>query len=132
MNEYLNISQIENYLVGLLKPLSKNVFAASLPTTLKDGYEDMILVDCGDNVNNDSEYGRSFGSALVNIFLFAKPNSNGKKNVKRFNQLENAINDIIENTHHKHYTITELYRSQDYDTNIDYHFIVVAIKLIIH
>lgn len=132
MNEHLNISQIENYIVGLMKKVSANVFAGSLPSTLKDGYDDMLLVDCGGSVSDTAEYGRTFGNAVVNVFLFVKPNSNGKKNVKRFNEMENAINSLIVNQQHPHYTMTELYRNQDYDTNIDYHYIVVAINLQIH
>ena len=53
MNNNLNISSIETYLDKIIKgKVSKNVFAGTLPNTITDDTKDLVLIDCGNAIND--------------------------------------------------------------------------------
>ena len=131
MNENLNISRIEDWLYQQLKgKVSANVFPGTFPSTLEEGWKDMVVIDVA-SVRDMSECGRNFGEAAVNVFLYVKPNSAGRKNVKRFNEMENAFAEFIQSTSNGDYFAIEVYSDADYDKTIDYHFKVISISVII-
>lgn len=128
MNDNANISAIETYLDKILKgKVSKNVYAGTLPNTLPEGLTDCVLIDCGNAISDYNAYAKG----IVNIFLYAQPTSNGRKNVALLSQLERKLNQVLEYNVDPTYVLTTLYRDSDYDTNYNMHYIIVAVNLII-
>lgn len=128
MNENLNISTIETYLDNIIKDkVSKNVFAGTLPNTLTDSVKDLVLIDCGSAIDNHSAYGKG----TVNIFLYAKPTANGRKNVAQLSKMEKNMDTVLNVANDERYTLELLYKLSDYDSAMNWHYIVVALNIII-
>lgn len=128
MNDNLNISSIETYLDKIIKgKVSKTVYAGTLPNTLADDTKDLVLIDVV-NVNDLGGYGKG----MVNIFLYSKPTANGRKNVTQLQKMEKAMNVLLESIDNEVYAFTRAYPTQqDYDTALNWHFIIVALNIII-
>lgn len=127
MNNNFNISSVETFLDGAFKgKVSKNVFAGTLPNTIDDSVKDLVLIDCG--VTKDLE---AYGKGTINIFLFAKPTANGRKNVALMQKMEKSFNDVLDNINDERYSLTQLYRTADYDTALNWHYTIIALNLII-
>lgn len=127
-NDNLDISSIETYLDSIIKgKVSKNVFAGTLPNTLEDTVKDLVLIDCGNAITDLDAYGRG----TLNIFLYAKPTANGRKNVAQLSKMEKSFANVIDNAADERYTLTQLYKASDYDTALNWHYIVVALNIVI-
>ncbi len=128
INDNLNISTIETYLDKIIKgKVSKNVFAGTLPNTISDDTKDLVLIDCGNAINDLDAYGKG----TVNIFLYARPTANGRKNVAQLSKMEKAMNNVIDESNDDRYALAQLYKATDYDTALNWHYIIVALNLII-
>lgn len=128
INDNLNISSIETYLDRILKgKVSKNVFAGTLPNTLSDDTKDLVLIDVV-SINDRGSYGKG----MVNIFLYSKPTENGRKNVAQLQKMEKSMNVLLESIDSDVYTFTRAYPStQDYDSSLNWHYIVVGLNIIV-
>lgn len=127
-NDNLNISSIETYLDSIIKgKVSKNVFAGTLPNTLEDTVKDLVLIDCGNTISDLDAYGKG----TLNIFLYAKPTANGRKNVAQLSKMEKSFANVIDTAADERYTLTQLYKASDYDTALNWHYIVVALNIVI-
>jgi hypothetical protein len=127
-NRNANISKIETYLDSILKgKVSDLCYAGTLPSTLNTNATDMVLIDCGMAVNDYNSHCKG----AVNIFLYAKPTSTGRKNVTLLSKMEKAFDEVLDNQESEIYKISELYRMSDYDTVYNMHYIIIAINLII-
>ena len=128
MNNNLNISSIETYLDKIIKgKVSKTVFAGTLPNTISDDTKDLVLIDCGNAVKDLSAYGRG----TINVYLYAHPTANGRKNVAQLSKMEKAMNTVLDGANDDRYVLTQLYKATDYDSAINWHFIIVALNIII-
>lgn len=128
INDNLNISSIETYLDGIIKgKVSKNVFAGTLPNTLADDTKDLVLIDCGNAINDLDAYGKG----TINVYLYAKPTANGRKNVVQLSKMEKAMNAVLDGANDDRYALAQLYKATDYDSAINWHFIIVALNIII-
>ena len=128
MNNNLNISSIETYLDKIIKgKVSKNVFAGTLPNTISDDTKDLVLIDCGNAVKDLSAYGKG----TINVYLYAHPTANGRKNVAQLSKMEKAMNTVLDGANDDRYVLTQLYKATDYDSAINWHFIIVALNIII-
>lgn len=128
INDNLNISSIETYLDGIIKgKVSKNVFAGTLPNTLADDTKSLVLIDCGNAINDLDAYGKG----TVNVYLYAKPTANGRKNVAQLSKMEKAMNAVLDGANDDRYALAQLYKATDYDSAINWHFIIVALNIII-
>lgn len=128
MNNNLNISSIETYLDKIIKgKVSKTVFAGTLPNTISDDTKDLVLIDCGNAVKDLSAYGK----ATINVYLYAHPTANGRKNVAQLSKMEKAMNTVLDGANDDRYVLTQLYKATDYDSAINWHFIIVALNIII-
>lgn len=131
-NDYINISSIETHLDKVIrKHISKNCYAATLPSTLTDTIQTYVVIDCNNAINDLSAYGRG----IVLIYLYAQPTANGAKNVAALSKLEKAFNkammsDVFDS---EHYSVPRelVYTDTNFDTTYKMHFIVKAIRLII-
>ena len=128
MNDNLNISSIETYLDKIIKgKVSKTVYAGTLPNTISDDTKDLVLIDCGNAVKDLSAYGKG----TINVYLYAHPTANGRKNVAQLSKMEKAMNAVLDGANDDRYILTQLYKATDYDSAINWHFIIVALNIII-
>lgn len=128
INDNLNISTIETYLDKIIKgKVSKNVFAGTLPNTLSDDMKDLVLIDCGNAINDLDAYGKG----TINVYLYAHPTANGRKNVAQLSKMEKAMNAVLDGANDDRYALAQLYKATDYDTALNWHYIIVALNIII-
>ena len=128
MNDNLNISSIETYLDKIIKgKVSKTVYAGTLPNTISDDTKDLVLIDCGNAVKDLSAYGKG----TINVYLYAHPTANGRKNVAQLSKMEKSMNAVLDGANDDRYILTQLYKATDYDSAINWHFIIVALNIII-
>lgn len=128
VNDNFNISKIESFLYGLLyNGLTHNTYVGTLPDTIKDGWQEMCLVDSGSSIVDEDARGR--GSVLV--ILYARPNADGSKNVAKMSQLETTLNEIIRSAPSSDYRIYRNATYADYDTKRNWHCNIVELGIII-
>lgn len=124
----MNISKIESFFNSMLgKKVSNNVFFTELPPTIKLEWNSMVVVDCANAIQDMNAY----GIGIVNVFLYAKPLSSGKKNVATISKMENALNDCIANSTDGVYKVRRLNTYTDYDANRKLHCNIVQIEIVI-
>ena len=124
----LNISKVEDYLYKVLKSkVSENLYVGTLPDTTQSTWSDMCLIDCGNGLRDYDAYGK--GTVL--IWLYAKPLSNGQKNVKLMDELELGLNKAISQADSKIYRINRGNVYCDYDSTRRWHCNIVELNLLI-
>jgi hypothetical protein len=126
--EKLNISNIETYLHSIMDGVvSEQTYAGTLPDTMKSEWNDMCLIDCGNKIHDFDAYGQ--GTIL--IWLYARPRSNGSKNVAIMSKLEENLNFVIKNASNKDYSISRGYTYTDYDATRQWHCNIVELNILI-
>lgn len=124
----INISKIETFFNDLLDDkVSKNTFFTDLPPTIKQEWNDMVVVDCANAISDLN----GCGKGTVLIFLYAKPLSSGMKNVARMSSLEQRLNERIAANDSKTYIINRANTYTDYDEERNLHCNIVVLNLII-
>lgn len=127
-SNYLNISKIETYIVGIIdNVVSDNTFAGTLPTTINAAWSDMVLVDCV-NAIGDLD---ALGKGVVLVWLYAKPRTDGTKNVALMSQLEKKLNDVINAANDRHYIISRRDTYSEYDEARKWHCNIVELNITI-
>lgn len=127
-SNYLNISKIETYIVGLIdNAVSDNTFAGTLPTTINAAWSDMVLVDCV-NAIGDLD---ALGKGVVLVWLYAKPRTDGTKNVALMSKLEKKLNDVINAANDRHYIISRRDTYSEYDEARKWHCNIVELNITI-
>ena len=96
-----------------------------LPTTIDASWNDMVLIDCATGI---VDY-MGMGSGKVLIWLYAKPLSNGIKNVAIMSKMETKLNDVLDNAKDKTYQINRVTTYQDFDANRQWHCNIVELNL---
>ena len=122
------LSRIENFFSILLtnKGISKNIFIGELPPTTDKDWDDFVNVDVGQQRDKGA-----YSSGYVNIYLYARPKGTPlRKNVKLLDKMEDALDNIINGSNDKDYTIHELYRDSGYDSNRQFHFQMISVSVI--
>lgn len=128
LNRYANTSKVEEYLYGVLNgSVSDHTFAGTLPSSIDGTWNDMVLIDCDLPM---TDYG-TYSAATVYIFLYARPNADGSKNVPLLNTLEENLCDVLDSIHDAHYSVDRLSNGADFDTSINWHRNFVYFNLII-
>lgn len=112
-----NISKIETFLNTLFdNKVSDNTFFSDLPPAIKQEWKDMVVVDI------PSMYDLSgMGSSRINVFLYARPKSNGTKNVPVLSTMESKLRECIANNTDVHYQLSINNEWTDYDDQRDLH-----------
>lgn len=121
----INISNIEAYMSETLGGVSDNVFVGTLPDTLCSEWQDMCLVDCSDAINDMDAYGKG----VVRVYLYARPKTNGGKNLGVLCKLEQALNECLRCASDKHYMVNRRTTYTDYDNRIKWHCNIVELNL---
>lgn len=126
-NNYANTSKIEEYLYGILQgTVSDHVFAGTVSEPHGD-WNDMILIDCDLPV---TDYG-PYSVATVYVFLYARPDSDGAKNVPLLNRMEEDLNAVLDAAVDTHYSIKRQSNGADYDANVNWHrnYVYLTVKI---
>jgi hypothetical protein len=124
----MNISKIESFFDSIIdNVVSNNTFYTHIPKDISDSWQDMVLVDLSQAIEDMKAYG--YGSVLV--WLYAKPFANGRKNVPVLSKLETKLNEVIESVHNNHYSVMRITEWADYDEKIGWHCNIVKLRLFI-
>lgn len=124
----LTISSIETFLYEKIdNVVSKNTYVGTLPETMKSEWSDMCLIDVGNTIEDLT----AMGVGIVHILLYAKPLSNGEKNVATLKRMEETLNTVITTSPTNGYTINRRGVYSDYDSNRKWHCNIVALNIII-
>ena len=127
----INISKIESFLNEKIdNVVSKNTFVGSkVPdkTAIPTDWNDIVLIDIPNGVRDFDAYGK--GTALV--YLFARPQESGRKNVSVLSKMEARLNEVITTSSNDTYLLKRRLTFTGYDMNIDWHYNVIEITLTI-
>lgn len=125
-----NISSIETFFDSLLRgedKLTKNLFFNELPVELSKDWNDMAVVDCGNPLRDHDAY--AVGTVLV--LLYAKQSPYGFKDVKRLQQMEKALNRLVQENEDPNYHVSFRGRYSNYNAVNDIYFNVIQLNLVI-
>lgn len=127
----INISKIETFLYEKIDNMvSKNTFVGSkVPdkTAIPTDWNDIVLIDVPNGVRDFDAYGK--GTVLV--YLFARPQESGRKNVAVLSKMETSLNEVINTSSNDTYLLKRRLTFTGYDMNIDWHYNVIEITLTI-
>lgn len=124
----LNISSIEMFLYSTFKGVvSNNTYVGTFPDTIQSSWQDMCLIDCGSAITDLD----ALGGGVVLIWLYAKPLSDGSKNVGKMQELEEKLNLAISNSFDKNYKINRRNTYTDYDSDRKWHCNIVELNIVI-
>ena len=113
----LNISTIETFFNELLdEKVSSNTFFTTVPTNI----DTTSIQDLN-----------AYGVGTVLVWLYAKPFSNGRKNVAVMSKLEKALNEALENNKNASYAVSKKGTFADFDSDAKMHCNIVEIQLLI-
>ena len=129
VKDIINISKIESYLHSIIdNKVSNNTFVGTLPSTVQSSWNDMCLIDVGNIITDLNAYGRG----VIHVLLYAKPLSDGSKNVAVMSKLEQALNDVIETQQSQTYQINRRTTYAGYDNERKWHCNIVALNILIY
>ena len=118
LNRHANTSMVEEYLYSVLNgAVSDHTFAGTLPTSIDGAWDDMVLIDCDLPM---TDYG-VYSKATVYIFLYARPNADGTKNVQKLYEMENSLCDVLNSIYDGHYSVERMSNGSDYYASIHWH-----------
>ena len=127
----INISKIETFLYEKIdNVVSKNTFVGSkVPdkTAIPTDWNDIVLIDVPNGISDFDAYGK--GTVLV--YLFARPQESGRKNVAVLSKIEASLNEVINTSSNDTYLLKRRLTFTGYDMNIDWHYNVIEITLTI-
>lgn len=127
----INISKIETFLYEKIdNVVSENTFVGSkVPdkTAIPTDWNDIVLIDIPNGVRDFDAYGK--GTVLV--YLFARPQESGRKNVAVLSKMEARLNEVINTSSNDTYLLKRRLTFTGYDMNIDWHYNVIEITLTI-
>ena len=73
----------------------------------------------------------AFSSGYVNVYLYARPKGTPlRKNVKRLDKMEAALDKMVRESCDDNFVISELYRDSGYDTERQFHYVLVSISVV--
>lgn len=125
-----NISAVETFYNAILDgDISDNVYPSTLPAKIPDSWSDMAVISCDTGISNYNAYAAGY----VEVWLYAKPMSSGKKNVSVMSKMEKRLNEIIKEYTNKdpHYKITRDEGRTDYDATRNLHVNIIRIYTLI-
>jgi hypothetical protein len=122
------VSEIETYLHSKLKAsgVSTHVYAA-IPAALGTDVDEFVVLDVANNVYDKGAYAHT----AVNIYLYAKPNKSGFKNVAKLEKMEEAFETFLKDSDSESYSIVPIYSKAGYNASYNFHYVFEAINLII-
>lgn len=127
--DLMNISAIEDFLYSVLyNKVSKQVFLGGLPSTIDSRWEDMVVIDASNTINDLN----AFGLGTVTILLYAgKNNHNGTKNSPVISSLSKKLNASLSNYTCTNYAVKRVGVVSDKDnvTKLFYDAVILRIMI---
>lgn len=124
----LNISRIETYLHSIFNGVvSNNTYVGTLPDTIQSSWKDMCLIDISNAIDDLDAY----GNGVVLLFLYARPLSNGAKNVPVMSKLDEKVNEVLANANSSTYMLNRRATYTDYDAERKWHCNIVSLNIVI-
>lgn len=124
--DHINISRIESYLYSIIdNVVSDNTFVGTPPETLSDSWTDVCVIDAGSPIADRGAYGKG----VVLIWLYARPLSNGAKNVALMSTMETRLNEALATADDSIYHISRRNTFTDYDPARKWHCNIVEINI---
>lgn len=124
----MNISKIETFMNDLIdNKVSDNTFFTDLPQAIEASWGDMVVVDCSSAISDMD----GCGKGKILLFLYARPRSDGGKNVAKLSDMEKRLNECVESNTSKKYIINRASTYADYDESRNLHCNIVVLNLII-
>lgn len=122
-----NVSSIENFFDNIFRgELSENIFFGGLPNAIEKKWKDIVAIDISNVLENDG-----YGKCKAMVFLYAKCNAQGEKDVPTLHRLETTLNAIVLSSADPYYHLSIGRRFGDYDAVNDMFYNVVELNLII-
>ena len=124
----INISKVESYLNSILdNKVSNNTFFGSYPerSDIDPSWNDMVFIEIPNGIDDMDAYGE--GTALV--WLFARPQPSGRKNVPILSRMEVKLNEIISSANDKNYRISRRDTYTEFDSDLKWHANIVEIVI---
>lgn len=122
-----NLSSIEAFFDGLLSDkVSKNTFFGDLPRDISDKWDTAVVVDVSYVSTRDA-----YAFANISVELFAKPFSDGTKNVGLMDKMEKMLVRLIEESNDEHYRVRLGGSHVFYDSKRNLHRNIHIIELVI-
>ena len=107
--------------------VSDNTYVGTLPDTIQSSWNDMCLIDVGNAINDLDAY----GNGVVLVFLYARPLSNGTKNVAVMSKLDEKVNEVLANANGSTYMLTRRATYTDYDAERKWHYNIISLNIVI-
>lgn len=127
----INISTVETFLNSLLYgTVSDNTFfGRTLDASVisASDWQDMVVVEIPNGISDRDAYGK--GTALV--WLYARPQASGRKNVEVMSRLEKKLNTVIKTASGNGYLVSKRLTYTSYNTEINWHCNVMELQLTI-
>ena len=124
----INLSKIETFFDSLLDGVvSNNTFSTELPVAFNADWDEAVVIDCNSAIVDWDAFGRG----TVRIWIYVPPMSSGKKNVKKFGELEQKLNDAIVGSNNPIYRIERRGMFTGYDRERTLFFNVIEVSLTI-
>lgn len=126
-NDNINISSILTHFDTVIrKHVCRNCYAGTLPATLKERVQSMVVVDCGNTVVDKNAYGE--GNML--FYLYAPP-LYGSMNVAELSKLEKKLRKALneDKFDNENYAVSrETFLSgEGYDTTYNMHYLIKSV-----
>lgn len=127
INDNINISSILTHFESVVrKEVSKNCYASTLPSTLKEGVKSMVVITCGNTVVDRNAY----GEGTIFFYLYAQP-VNGMMNVAALSKLEKSLRKALyeDKFDNEDYSVSrEIYLGgEGYDTTYNMHYYIKSV-----
>lgn len=126
IKEQINITNIEDFFHALLyDKLTTHLFFTSLPLTIQSDWEEMVLVDISDAIQDKG----GAGNGMIAVYNYAKPKANGTKNSAKLSQMDKKLEELIQSSKSEHYFISRYKTYSDYDSDRNLHCNITLINL---
>lgn len=124
----MTVSAVEDFFDRLLRGrVGDALFFGELPSSFNSTFRSLVIVDAANAIRDYEAY----GAATVLIYLVAKPNTDGTKDVAVISGMEMKLTELLDSNDDPHYTTTRRGSYGKYDTVNDVFFNVVQVNLII-
>lgn len=123
----INVSKVESFMDSLLRTkVSNQIFPSDIPSSIDKTWNDFVVVDCSNIRDNDA-----IGNGFILVYLYARPFTDGTKNVPKMDAMEKALNTAIASTGAGTYRLSRDTTWPEYDNRCKWHTNVVKLNIII-
>lgn len=124
----MTISSMETFFDGLLRgKVTDALYFGDLPVNISKKWKEIVVVDCGNPMRNKGV----FTSGTVLIYIYARQNAYGLKDVATMQKVEQLLSDVIEANDDPHYHTSIMGSYANFDAINDMYFNIIQVHLVI-